>query len=284
MVYTKDMKKILLIGASSYLGARLYVDLSKTFHVVGTYASHKLSDAFIPLNITKDQEIRKVIQEVKPDIIVHAANNASAKWCNAHPAEAVAVNQTSMQYIADAANAANATLIYISSFSANDLSNMYGKTKHGSENIVKQSVKKYCIVRPSLILGYSPNTTNDRPFNRVLKNLDEGTLAVYDTSWKFQPTYIRHISEVIQQVIEKNILAKTLHVGVSDIKSRFDVAKDILAPFGVTVTPTDSNDPGVLLTDNYNTLRDLGLPEYTYEDMIREIVEEMNHRERFIIT
>jgi dTDP-4-dehydrorhamnose reductase len=274
--------KILLMGASSYVGARLYFDLSKNHEVTGTFSSHPLSKKFISLDVTKIDDVKRVVENNKPDVIIHAANNASAKWCDANPEKAILLNEQSTQYILDAAGVIGSKIIYISSFSATDMSSVYGRTKHASEELVKESKNNYCIIRPSLIIGFSPNTTNDRPFNRILKNLEE-TPAVYDTSWKFQPTYIRHISEVIQDVIVKQLYGKTIHIAVSDVKSRFDIAKDILSPFGVAVTPVNNNDHGALLTDDLKMLTELGLPQYTYEEMTRNIVDEIRQRESFVI-
>ncbi|KKT59027.1 MAG: putative nad-dependent epimerase/dehydratase,dtdp-4-dehydrorhamnose reductase, oxidoreductase protein [Candidatus Gottesmanbacteria bacterium GW2011_GWA1_44_24b] len=237
-----DKTKISIIGASSYVGARLYFDLKSKFIVVGTYSSNQLSKNFIYLDITNKKEVEKVINDIRPNVIIHVANNASAKWCDTYPEKAVLLNQTATQYIADSANKVNAKLIYISTMGAVKPSNLYGKTKSKSEKIIKTSKYGYLILRPSLILGYSPNTTNDRPFNRLLKNLDEGVSAVYDTSWKFQPTYIRHMSEVITACINNKIFNRSIVIAVTEMKSRYDTARDILTPFGIKVTPVDAKD------------------------------------------
>ena len=83
-----------------------------------------------------------------------------------------------------------AKVIFMSSFGAINPEDVYGETKFHSEEYVKNTKAGWIVLRPSLIIGYSPNTINDRPFNRILKNLDTKTDAIYDTSWKFQPTYI----------------------------------------------------------------------------------------------
>lgn len=202
--------KILVIGASSYVGARIYFDLKSKFDVIGTYSSSQLSKSFIHLDITDRQEVEKIITDTQPNVIIHVANNASNKWCDANPDEAILLNQTATQYIVDAGNKAGATVIYISTMGAIKPSNLYGRTKLKSEEIIKTTKNGYVILRPSLILGFSPNITNDRPFNRLLKNLDEGTPAVYDTSWTFQPTYIKHISDVIEACIHKKLLTAPL--------------------------------------------------------------------------
>ena len=275
--------KLLLTGASSYLGARLYTDLAHPFDVTGTYAAHQLSRKFIHLDGTDKNEVNSVISAIHPDVIIHAANNASAKWCEANPAQARRVNQESTQFIVTAANAIQAQVIYISSFSARDMSTVYGQTKSESEKIVNLTKAGYINLRSSLILGFSPNTTNDRPFNRILKNLDEGTPATYDTSWKFQATYLGHISEVISAVISKKIRNETISVASPELVSRFDIARDILSPFGKTVTPVDLQDQSSVLTDDQSKLKELGLPRYSYKEIIKKIVREIRKRQEFMI-
>jgi len=274
--------KILLIGASSYLGARLYFDLKSRFEVKGTFSSHQLSKELIQLDITSKPDIERIIFEFKPEIIIHVANNASAKWCDANPEKAVLLNQTASQYLVDSANNVGSKIIYISTMGAINPINLYGKTKLASENIIKTAKNGYLILRPSLILGYSPNITNDRPFNRLLKNLDEKTLAIYDTSWKFQPTFIGHISEVIESAINQKIINQSIVIAVPEMKSRFETAYDILTPFGITVTPVDEKDSTFeIFEDDLSELKELNLPKLSYDQMIKKIIEEIRQRDKF---
>lgn len=275
--------KLLILGASSYLGARLYKDLKQNHEVVGTFSTHQLSESFIHLDITNSTEVMHVVSQVLPDVIIHVANNASPAWCEAHSAEAIRVNQTSMDYIINAAKTISASIVYISSFSAVDMTTVYGRTKHKSESVLIQSGVPYLIIRPSLILGVSPNSTSERSFNKMLRQLESEKNVEYDTSWKFQPTYIGHISAVIQRSIELAIWGSTIPVGTPNLKSRFDVAKDILGAFGITVLVHDSDDHGVVLIEDLTKLRRLRLPEYQYNDMIRLIIEEIKNRKEFVL-
>ncbi len=276
--------KILLTGASSYVGARLYFDLIKNFEVIGTYNNQQLSNEFIKLDVTNNTEVKRVIITHKPNIIIHAANNANVRWCETNPQQATELNENSTKYLVDVANGINAKIIYISSFAARSTLNIYGKTKKNSEDLVRNTYAGYVIFQPSLIIGYSPNTTNDRPFNRILKNIDERTPAVYDSSWKFQPAYIRHISEIIKIVIERNINKEIIPIAASDLKSRFDIAKDILTHFGIKVQSVDKQDTTPILTDNLTKLSELNLPIYTYSQMIDNIIEEIKQRKIFTLS
>lgn len=275
--------KILLTGASSYVGARLFLDLSKNFEVIGTYYGTKLSDKFIPLDVTNSRAISDTVTKMQPDVIIHAASNASAKWCEDNPEKALILNQESTKSIVQSANTAGSKVILISSFAALNPHNVYAKSKRQSEEYVKDTKGGYIVLRPSLIIGYSPNTVNDRPFNRILKNLDLKTEAAYDTSWKFQPTYVRHISEVIKQVIEDNITNKTIPVAVADLKSRYDIAKDILENFNIKVRPVDKQDTEPTAVENLEVLKELNFPQYSYQEMIKNIVEEIKNRKNFTL-
>jgi len=275
------VKEVLITGASSYVGARLYHDLREKFDTVGTYHNRQLSRDFRRLDTTKQADIQRLVEEIGPTTIVHAAANASAKWCEEHPEEARDLNERATKSIVDAANLVGAGVIFISSFAALDTSNVYGRTKAASEDTLRQKANRYVILRPSLVIGFSPNTTNDRPFNRILKNLDEGTPAVYDTSWQFQPTYLGHLSEVITLVIGRGMNAVTVPVAVAALKSRFDIAQDILSEFGIPVTPENKQDRTPVLKDDLSKLGELGLPIHEYDQVIKKIIEEIRLRDTF---
>lgn len=275
--------KILLTGASSYVGARLYFDLSKTQEIVGTYSGNRLSNKFLHLDITDSEEIKSLIKKEKPDTIIHAASIADARWCEANPELAVSLNQSATSNIVEEANAIGAKIIYISSFAAIKPENVYGRTKFESEKYVNATKAGFLILRPSLLIGYSPNTVNDRPFNRFLKNLDEKTEAIYDTSWHFQPSYLGHLSDVIMEIIGRNIWNETIAVAVKEIKTRYEVAMDILGAFDIEVKPVDKQDKTAQISDSLEKLKELKLPQYSYEEIIKNCIEEIKNRNTFLL-
>jgi len=266
---------ILITGASSYVGASIYSRLKDKYSVVGTYNSNKLFPELEFLDITHEQEVRDFVLTKKPDVIIHAAANASASWCEKNPKEAIAINQQGTRYIVDCANETHSKVILISTFAVANTDSLYGRTKIASEKYVKEVKAGYVILRPSLIIGFSPNTTNDRPFNRFLKNITLGVPAVYDTSWKFQPTWLRHLDEVIEEILKRKIINETIPVSVPELRTRYEIAKDILPKFNINVTPEDKHDTSPTFSENLSKLRELNMPEYTYDEMIAGIVQEI---------
>lgn len=266
---------VLITGASSYVGANIYSILKNNYSVVGTYHSHKLFPELELLDITNQKDVEEFVYSKKPDVIIHVAANPNASWCEKNPDEAVKINQESTRYLVNSANKINAKFIFISSYAVINHKSVYAKTKLESEKIVKDTHAGYIILRPAHIVGYSPNTENDRQFNRFLKDIVEKTPAIYDTSWKFQPTYLKHITEIILKILKSNIWNETFEVAAPELKSRYDLAKDILSPFGVDVKPENKNDNSPTFNADLSKLKKLGLPEYTYDEMIKGIVQEI---------
>ncbi len=267
-------REVLITGASSYVGARIFFDLRERYDTVGTYNNTPLSSEFLRLDTTKPTEVLELVERVKPNTIIHVAASADARWCEEYPDQARALNQEATKSVVQAAEKVDAGIIYISSYAAFNPSNVYGQTKAESERIIKEMAPGYVVLRPSLVIGYSPNTTNDRPFNRILRNIDQGVPAVYDTSWRFQPTYLGHLSEVTL-IIDRGINAETIPVAVTSLKSRFDVARDILTEFGIEATPIDKQDNTPVVEDDLRKLQQLGLPMYEYEEIIRTCINEI---------
>ena len=274
--------KILITAASSYLGARIYFDLEKKYEVVGTYNTSKISLKFIQMDVTNRDEVFRIFELNKPDLIIHAAANPNARWCEENPEIAKKINVGGTRNVVDAANAIGAKLVYISTLAALDKSFVYGRTKFLAEEAAKETKAGFIILRPSVIIGMSPNTANLRPFfNRILKNLDEKTPAIYDISWKFHPTWIGHISEVIENVIEKKIKDEIITITVSELKSRFDVARDILSEFGISAEPKNDNDKVPPKELDQTKLKEFGMPVYSYSEIIEKIIGEIKNREKF---
>jgi dTDP-4-dehydrorhamnose reductase len=273
------MEKIMITGASSYVGARLYRDLQNEHEVVGTYNTNHLLPEFVQLDATDAASTNEFIISQKPDVIIHTANNASVKWCEANPEAARLLNEDSTRTIVDSANEIGARAIYISSFAANNPVSVYGKAKLASEETVRQATCGWLIIRPSLIVGLSPNTVNDRFFNRILGNIHENTDASYDSSRRLQLSSLAHISKVIRQAISQSIVNKTIPVATDEAKSQYDFARDTLRSFNIEALARDKGTAATEPHIDLDILSELGLPTYSYPEIIKEVVAEIQQHE-----
>ncbi len=274
--------KILILGANSYVGARIYIELAKKYSVVGTYFSKKISDKFLYLDITQEAETREFILNQKPDTIIHVANNPYSAWCEENKEAAILLNQTSTSWIVDAANGLGAKLIYISSIAVLD-GDVYGNTKLESEKIVKKTKNGYLIFRLGLVLGMSPNTGNDRTFNTLIKNLENNTKAAYNDSKKHIITYLGQLCEVTEYCLQKNIWNETVLIASEEARTRCEIAKDLLTPFGIEVEADRNGAKIPPRAGDFSRLKELSLPFYTYDQAAVKIIEEIKNKEQYRI-
>lgn len=279
---TNDQPTIFITGASSYAGSRIYFDLKDEYPLIGTYFSNPLSDKFLKLDLSDREAVHKFFEEKKPDIVVHVANFPSPRSAVNNEDKFAKLNENSTEYIVEAANNIGAKVVFISSQAANNPDNIYGELKVKSEEMVKGVKAGYLILRPSLMVGFSPNTTNPRPFNRILNCLDDRSITgEFDTSWKLQPSYVGHLSQAIDKVIQRDLWNKTIPVFINEVVTQFQLAHDILEPFGVSVKEVDQHMDIPLSPEDLTDMNSLELTPNSYREMVKLIVDEIKNRDKF---
>ncbi len=267
--------KILVTGASGYVGASIFTNLSKYYDLIGTFQKTKLFEELLELDITNKKAVIQTFLTVRPELIIHAAAIPSRKVCEEYPKNALVVNFEGTKNVVVAANSINSRVIYVSTLGVKeDPPTQYGKTKLMGERYIRKVRAGYNILRLSMTFGYSPNFSNDRPFNRIIKTIQTGQPSSYDNTWKFAPTYLRDISTAIQMLIEKEIQSRILTVAIPELKSTFEIASDILRPFGRTVRPENNCKEKL---DEIPEPNDIQLPISSYQTMIHAITSEIRH-------
>ncbi|MEH2005690.1 SDR family oxidoreductase [Nostoc sp.] len=89
------MKKLLITGASGFLGWHLCQLSKQEWEVYGTYFSHSLEIPGIKMlkaNLTDFQELQRIFSDVKPAGVIHTAAHSQPNFCQTHPEESHAIN------------------------------------------------------------------------------------------------------------------------------------------------------------------------------------------------
>jgi dTDP-4-dehydrorhamnose reductase len=97
------MKKLLVTGASGFLGWNLCQLAKQEWDIYGTYCSHSVESPNITLlkiNLIDFEEIKRIFQEIQPDAVIHTAAQSSPNFCQNHPEESHAINITASSNIA----------------------------------------------------------------------------------------------------------------------------------------------------------------------------------------
>lgn len=102
------MKTILITGGTGFLGKRLGLALKNDYRVILTGRNNKQNFTaqkftgceVLPLDISNIEAVRDVVNEIKPDIIIHAAATKFVDLAERQPMECVDVNVTGSQNVA----------------------------------------------------------------------------------------------------------------------------------------------------------------------------------------
>jgi len=265
--------KICVIGANGYIGARIYNDLTRYHNVIGTFRRNQFFPELIKMDITNKNTVENILLETKPDVIIHVAAIPRRKTCEENPIDAKKINVFGTKNIVKSSNKINAKIIYISSLGAVKPTTLYGRTKLQGEKIVKDNNNGYIILRLSVTFGYSPNIYNNRPFNRIIRTLQCGEPHNYDNSWRFPPTYIGDVTKTLLKILNGHINNRTIPIAIPKLKSKYEIATDVLKPFGKKVTPMNNNTEEQKEKIPEEVMKNSSI--CSYDKMIQKIINEI---------
>ena len=97
------MKKLLVTGASGFLGWNLCHQAQKDWQVSGTYFSHKIKIPGVTLSkidLRDFNQLQQLFTEIQPAAVIHTAAAAKPNFCQTHPEESYSINVTASLNIA----------------------------------------------------------------------------------------------------------------------------------------------------------------------------------------
>uniref|UniRef100_A0A832H2H6 dTDP-4-dehydrorhamnose reductase n=1 Tax=Oscillatoriales cyanobacterium SpSt-402 TaxID=2282168 RepID=A0A832H2H6_9CYAN len=95
--------KLLVTGASGFLGWNLCQIAATTWNVYGTYCSRACEipgTTLIKLDLTDFHQVKTVINQFQPDAIIHLAAHSSPNLCETQPEETAKLNVTASSNLA----------------------------------------------------------------------------------------------------------------------------------------------------------------------------------------
>lgn len=196
--------KVLVTGANGQLGYDLIKELNKrNIENIGVDKND--------FDITNQDETENFILNCKPDAIIHCAAYTNVNKAEDEKDLCYKINVDGTKNIASACKKIDAKMIYISTdyiFDGKKNSpyeiddnpnplNFYGKTKLDGENIIKNSLEKYFIVRISWVFGKNGNN-----FVKTMLNLSQTQNELNIVSDQIgSPTYTVDLSKILCDMI-----------------------------------------------------------------------------------
>jgi dTDP-4-dehydrorhamnose reductase len=233
MARQSQTMRILITGARGQLGTSLQAALP----------DDTLTLIDLPeVDVTDRAALRAVVNEARPEIVIHCAAYTDVDGCARDPALAHRVNALGTQNVALACQSIDAALVHVSTnevFSGRrpdgyeewmplDPANPYGRSKAAAEAHVRELMRRFYIVRTAWL--YAPGGRNF--IHAILRRARETGAVRVVTDEVGSPTYAADLAGAIAALIRTGQYG-TYHLTNSGACSRWAFAAEILRLAGL---------------------------------------------------
>lgn len=238
--------KILITGASGMLGTALIAAFEGE-HACTGFSRARPGHAAIDWrtgDLSVPGELASVLNEVRPDLIVHAAAMTNVDACERNPALAQRVNCDVLGEIVEYCQLSGSRLVHISTDSVFDGQkqtpynendplaplNVYARTKLAAESLALQHPD--AIVLRTNIFGWRP-PGGDVSFGEwVLRSLRDGTPLTMFHDVMYSPIATPLFAGVVAQCVKAG-LTGLYHAGGGETLSKYQFALKVAEAYGL---------------------------------------------------
>lgn len=263
--------KVFVTGVGGQLGYDVVNELvSRGYEAVGSdiqpsYAGIQDHTAvtrvlYVQLDITDQTAVEKTVKDIHPDVIIHCAawTAVDAAEEESNKDKVHAINALGTKYIAEAARAVDAKMVYISTDYVFDGQgerpwepddkcyaplNVYGQSKLDGELAVSSILSKYFIVRIAWVFGL-----NGKNFIKTMINVGKthDTVRVVNDQIG-TPTYTLDLARLLVDMIETEKYGYYHATNEGGYISWFDFCCEFYRQYGLntTVIPVTTKEYGL---------------------------------------
>lgn len=244
------MKKLLVTGASGFLGWHLCQLAKQQWDVYSTYFSHEIEIPGVTMlkaDLRDFQALKQLFQQIQPSATIHTAAQSSPNYCQNHIEESYAINVMTSLNIAGLC--ADYSIPYV--FTSTDLVfdglnapyketdsvspvNAYGEQKVQAEGEILACYPLATICRMPLMFGMATPTATSfmQPFMQTLKEGKE--LALFIDEFRTPASGITAAKGLLM-VLEKQVQG-IIHLGGKERLSRYDFGRLLVEVFQLPAT------------------------------------------------
>ena len=224
-------KKILILGGSGFIGNAIYKELCNYFDTYGTYcsnASYASNGQYLKYDLNED-DIFKVLEKVRPDVIVSALRGNFSGQIQAHLHLMEYLSKTNcLLYFLSSANVFDAYSKYPSyEFDKTLSESIYGKLKIRIENMMlRMPEDKIGILRVPMVFG------NSSPRLKEIKTLlDANEPIEVFPNLIINVTTDDRLTQQIHYLINRDKKG-VFHLGSIDLVHHEDFIKEVIKRLG----------------------------------------------------
>lgn len=242
----RTVKKILITGGSGLLAVNWAIVNSANYDFVLGLHNRNIAPSGIKtqyVDLVDERILRKDIDKVRPDFIIHTVAATSVEYCEANPETAKQVNTILAGNVAKLCADLSIPLVHISTdhlFSGkrpfeNETAiveplNVYAKTKADAEKIVLELHKGALVIRTNF---FGWGTSYRQSFSDViLTSLRKGQeIRLFDDAY-YTPIAINNLTSAVHELIDKGEKG-VFHVVGNERLSKYDFGCKIAKQFAL---------------------------------------------------
>jgi dTDP-4-dehydrorhamnose reductase len=295
------LKRLLVIGASGLLGSKIIDQAKGRFEVFGSCnpaVDGCSTSGLEPLDMCSESDVRRIFQELDPDIAILAAAMTDVDGCEKNPGLAESVNALGPSIVAKASREFGARLVHISTdyvFDGNkrdryietDATNpisVYGSSKLHGERTVLAELPTAFVARTAVLYGWNPIKSKSNFVTWVLRKLRNGEKAtLFNDQW-ISPTFADDLAGALIGIAGKSA-SGIWHVAGPDCLDRpacgrmiaevFELDKRLIVPVPSSSVPLPAKRPAYSCLDSSRVEKLLNRKMMPFEESLRE----MRHQE-----
>jgi len=230
------MKKLLVTGASGFLGWNLCQQATANWEVYGTYFTHAVTipgTNLLKTDLTNFSDLEELFKQVNPDAVIHTAAASKPNFCQTNKEESHAINVDVAVNIARLCSDRHIPCAFTSTDLVFDGKNplykeddpvcpinVYGEQKAIAEQKMSEIYPKIALCRMPLMFGV-PSPVSPSSIQGMIGNLKAGKEINLFTDEYRTPASGRAASQGLLLAVEKQVQG-ILHLGGKDRISRYD--------------------------------------------------------------
>jgi dTDP-4-dehydrorhamnose reductase len=257
-----NMKRLLVTGASGFLGWNICSVANKSWNVYGVAFSNpiEISGTNIKVvDLTDYYNLKQLFIDVAPDAVIHAAAAANANFCQLNQTESHKINVDTSINIAGLCMEQNVPLVFVSTDMVFDglnapykeeapvcPINVYGEQKVLAEKEIVRRCQEVAVCRTSIMFGNHPN----RAKSWFQKNLEavrtQQNLQLFVDEFR---TFLSVRKAVSGLLLSLGNINGILHLSGDERISRYDFARLMTMAFHINnarLTPCNLKDVQVI--------------------------------------
>jgi len=293
------LKKIIITGSNGLLGQKMVkLLLSKNNYEIHALSrgenrlANKEGYTYHRIDITKKDQLTKLVSEIQPLYIVHTAAMTNVDACELNQAKCDMINVDTVKTLVDLCKINNIHLIHLSTdfifdgmkgafYTEEDDPNplsYYGLSKLKSEKIILNTISRYTIIRTILVYGLVDH--NDRS-NIVLwvKNSIENKKEINVVTDQYRmPTLAEDLAESCLLAIENDAFG-IFNVSSNKLMSIYEIAIEVAKMFHLDINyikPIITSELNLPAKRPFKTgfdlnksITELKLPSYTFVERLQ---------------